>query len=60
MERKGTLLTKALGSTFALVVSTKQNPTPFVLFETKDPQLMNKMQSAVATVARHLGAKKDF
>ena len=59
IERKGNLLTKAIRPTFSLVVSTKENPAPFSFFETKDVELMNKMQTAIGTVARHLGAKKD-
>jgi hypothetical protein len=46
--------------TFSLMISTKKNPALFSFFETQDPELVRKTQTAIDTVARHLGAKKEF
>src|SRR5215471_13055197 len=47
IERKGSLLEKAFNPRFVLMVSTKTNPTVCPFFETKDPQIAKKIESAI-------------
>jgi len=58
--RKGNVITKLVSPTYALVVSTKANPAPVTVFETKDADLKDRIELVINQVVGALGAKREL